>query len=105
MSSRLADGPMPELSYQLKDSGAKLLLAHPSTAALALEVAQSVGLPTHSVFVFVNPGDRVNPQTEGLRPWTDFWASRQEVATWHWHRITAIEEAKRTTAIINYSSG
>lgn len=82
-----------------------MLLVHPSKAALALEVAQSVGLPPGSIFLFMNPNERLGEATRALKPWMDFWISVDKAKVWQWHRIRNIEEAKRTTAIINYSSG
>lgn len=100
-----AENLLPELEYQLKNSDAKVLLVHPSKAALAREVAQSVGLPPSSVFLFVNPNEKLGETARALKPWMSFWVSVDEAKVWQWHRIRNIEEAKQTTAIINYSSG
>ncbi|KAH8688963.1 hypothetical protein BGW36DRAFT_433734 [Talaromyces proteolyticus] len=94
-----------ELSYQLKDSGAKIILAHPSAAALAVRTVKRLGLPAKSVWLFVNPGEKVERSSHGIQPWTDFWCSPEDVKSWQWHRITTLKEAMETTAIINYSSG
>lgn len=70
-----------------------------------MKTANSIGLSSNSVFLFVNQGENIGPQFHGLRPWTDFWACSEEAKAWQWRRITTVQEAKETTAIINYSSG
>ncbi|GAQ12312.1 4-coumarate--CoA ligase-like 9 [Aspergillus lentulus] len=94
-----------ELSYQLADSGAKLIIAHPDTAALAVHTASKLGLPVTSVLLFTDPGDQPTGVFPGLRKWTDIWAPPEEARVWKWEPIRTIEEAQNTAAIINYSSG
>lgn len=96
---------IPELIFQLRDSGAKLLLTGVDAASNALEAAKLVGIPTSKVFTFCDPWDCNKPQPHGLEPWTSFWAPAPSVKNWSWKRITTLEEAQSTTAIINYSSG
>jgi hypothetical protein len=94
-----------ELAYQLRDSEAKVVIAHTDTVSLALATARKVGLPATSVYLFTNPGESLERTHEALRPWTEIWASPEDAQRWSWHRITTIEEAQGTAAIINYSSG
>ncbi|KAL2802166.1 hypothetical protein BJX63DRAFT_426259 [Aspergillus granulosus] len=94
-----------ELAYQLQDSGARIVIAHTDTASLAVATAKKVGLPATSVYLFNNPGESLERTHEGVRPWTDIWASPEDAQNWTWHRITTIEGAQGTAAIINYSSG
>lgn len=97
---------MTELVYQLQDSGAKLVLAGAESALNALEAAKTVGLAADKVFIFCDVGEEARQaQPCGLKPWTAFWASPLEVLSWDWKKITTIEAARSTTAVINYSSG
>ncbi|KAJ0415096.1 hypothetical protein BJY00DRAFT_294013 [Aspergillus carlsbadensis] len=97
-----------ELEYQLRDSGAKLLLAGEAQAPVALDAAARVGLSRDRVYLFQDPADEASSTAHlatGLRPWTDLWAPVAEVQNWSWREITTLDEAMQTTAIINYSSG
>ncbi len=100
-----------ELEYQLRDSGAKLLLAGPSQISVALDAAARVGLPRDKVYLFCDPDDATNyssqsqSQSLSLPVWTQFWRPAAEVQSWSWRKMHTVDEAKDTTAIINYSSG
>ncbi|KAL3442005.1 hypothetical protein BJX65DRAFT_313315 [Aspergillus insuetus] len=94
-----------ELAYQLRDSEARIVIAHTDTVSLALATARKVGLPATYVYLFTNPGESLERTHEALRPWTDIWASPEDARRWTWYRITTMEEAQGTAAIINYSSG
>jgi len=95
-----------ELEYQLRDSGATLILAGPESAQKALDAAKSVGISESRVFGFCDMYEEAQrPQPCGLKPWTAFWASPEDVKSWNWRKITTKKEAQETTAIINYSSG
>jgi 4-coumarate--CoA ligase len=93
----------PELEYQLRDSGAKILLTTVEGADVALKAAAKASLATSQVYVFGDLGE--NQPISHLRPWTDLWCSPEEASSWSWKRITTLEEAASTTAVINYSSG
>jgi 4-coumarate--CoA ligase len=93
------------LVYQLKDSGAKVILSGPESIPNALEAAKIAGIPESKVFSFCSVHEAGQPQPRNLRPWTDFWVPDSSVKSWQWKRITTKEEAEATTAIINYSSG
>ncbi len=94
------------MEYQLRDSGAKLILAGPEAANKAFDAAKTVGLPASRVFSFCDIYEEAQKrQPFDLKPWTAFWASPDHVGSWKWKRITTKQEAEETTAIINYSSG
>ncbi|KAJ3187572.1 hypothetical protein HDU82_004141, partial [Entophlyctis luteolus] len=44
-----------ELTFQLKDSGAKFLFTHPSVLKTALAAAQNVGIPESNIVLFNEP--------------------------------------------------
>ena len=91
--------------YQLKDSGAKIILAGPDAISTALEGAAIAGIPASMVFSFCSVHESSNPQPGNIRPWTSFWALEDDALNWQWKRITTREEAQSSTAIINYPSG
>lgn len=65
-----------------------------------------MGIPRSRIFSFCDIYEEAQkPQPFGLKPWTAFWATPEEIGSWSWQRITTKEEAQETTAIINYSSG
>lgn len=89
-----------ELAYQLTDSGASVLVAHPDMLATALESAKKVGIPLSKVFVF---GDQT---VQGCRPYRALFP---DISTAESQLPQAVElrgqEAAETTALICYSSG
>ncbi|KAJ5730666.1 uncharacterized protein N7483_005174 [Penicillium malachiteum] len=93
-----------ELAYQLKDSGASILLTSRSGIQTALKAAAEVSLPLSQIFAFGDPNEDLE-QLLPVAPWTKLWVTPEEAETWQWHQITTFEEASATTAVLNYSSG
>lgn len=79
------------------------MLTSAEAAHRALEAADQCRLPRHRVYVFSEPGCSDN--VSGLRAWTTIWAPKELAMSWNWQTFTDLEEAKSTTAVINYSSG
>ncbi|EXJ67857.1 uncharacterized protein A1O5_09204 [Cladophialophora psammophila CBS 110553] len=95
-----------ELAYQLRDSGATLLLTGPDRIDVALSAAVEVGLSRDRVSVFHDPDEDLSAYNlHGLKSWTEIWTSEEGVRYWSWKRLSTLEEADKKTAIINYSSG
>ncbi|KAL2008687.1 hypothetical protein VTN00DRAFT_6881 [Thermoascus crustaceus] len=95
-----------ELEYQLRDSEARTLITSPDTASIALKAATKAGLPRDRVYLFCDPEEDLKRHASlQLRPWTDIWASVEESSSWSWRKITTLEDAMSTTAVLNYSSG
>ncbi|KAK5045783.1 hypothetical protein LTR84_008876 [Exophiala bonariae] len=92
-----------ELSYQLRDSNATLVITSSAGASRALEAASQVGIPKDRVFEFVDPDK--TPTRGDILPWTNFWASEEGGAAWEWRKFSTVDEAQTTTAVVNYSSG
>ena len=92
-----------ELEYQLRDSGAGILLTSSEGLATALKAAKGAKLPLDQVYIFGDLGDDLTG--DQIKPWTDLWCSEQEAQSWSWRPITTKDEAMTTTAVINYSSG
>jgi 4-coumarate--CoA ligase len=93
-----------ECAYQLRDSGAKVVIAGPDQLANALEAAKQTALSSESVFAFGDVNESIAKST-GTRKWTQIWVSEEEAGSWHWRKISERKELEETTAIINYSSG
>jgi acyl-CoA synthetase (AMP-forming)/AMP-acid ligase II len=80
-----------------------VLLTSPEGAETALKAAKAASISIDRVFLFGDPDE--NPAHPHIRPWTDVFCSPEEVRSWSWKRITTLEEATSTTAVVNYSSG
>ncbi|POR33805.1 Putative 4-coumarate--CoA ligase 2 [Tolypocladium paradoxum] len=90
-----------ELAYQISNSTAKVILAHPSVLAPVLEAAAKVGVPMNHVFQFSDEG---NPRRQGVEDWTAMIGTPEQGDSWQWP-ILGPREASQTIATINYSSG
>jgi len=90
-----------ETTFQLENTGAKLVLVEPIFADVVLEAAKNANFPRERIFLF---SDDLCPQQKGLNDWSLMLGSEQEAATWKWHRMSP-QEAKTRVAVLNYSSG
>jgi len=93
------------LARRCQDSEAKLIITHPSCVQTAVKAARAAGLSERCVYLFTDPLKPDKSQPGNLKPWSELWCPPHEVANWPWYKISSIEEAKSTTAILNYSSG
>lgn len=60
-----------ELVHQMKDSGARACVVHPTLLAIAQEAASIVGIPSDAVFVF---GET---EQKGTKPWQSILSSKE----------------------------
>ena len=98
-----------ELAHQLRDSGAKLVLAAEQSLSVALEAAEMVGLPKRNVFVFDDQGfdgdaerARKLEYQDGVQHWSWLIGPRASGEKFRWKEP---EDAANTTCCLNYSSG
>ncbi|CAG8706688.1 10325_t:CDS:10 [Dentiscutata erythropus] len=84
-----------ELSYQLIDSGASVLIVHPEVLEIAMEALIDVKTPTFRVLLF---GDK---EIKGYKPYRSILIGNREIEPVYY----TPEEAKSTTAYLIYSSG
>lgn len=93
-----------ELAYQLKDSGAYILIAADASMEIAMEAAEQAGLPKSRVYSFDATGmDQTKGSARlGSRHWTELLASEADAAEFDWVEPT---DPKATTCCLNYSSG
>lgn len=97
-----------ELSYQIKDSEAKIVLAAPDKLDVALEAVSTAGLNPDKVFKFdqdVTDHSTTARQEVAVKSWLSIWTSASEAQSWAWQAMTTQKEAMDTTAVLNYSSG
>ncbi|CAG8613767.1 5422_t:CDS:10 [Funneliformis caledonium] len=83
-----------ECTYQLKDSGASVIIVNPSFLSNLIEAASAANIPKSKIFLF---GEE---EIDGIRPLSSLFSEKE---------INPIEytseEAKSTTAFLCYSSG
>ncbi|CAG8514232.1 14834_t:CDS:10, partial [Dentiscutata erythropus] len=84
-----------ELSYQLTDSGASVLIVHPEFLETAIEASIEAKIPTSRVLVF---GDE---EIKGYKPYRSVLIGDHEIEPVYY----TPEEARTTTAYLLYSSG
>ncbi|CAG8653974.1 19213_t:CDS:2 [Racocetra fulgida] len=84
-----------ELSYQLNDSGASVLIVHPKCLEVAIEALIDAKIPTSRVLLF---GDK---EIKEYRPYRSILIDNHEIEPIYY----SPEEAKSTTAYLLYSSG
>ncbi|OQU98056.1 hypothetical protein CLAIMM_03889 [Cladophialophora immunda] len=97
-----------EVAFQLRDSGARILIASPDGLDMALDAAQQVGLKSDRVFIFCDLHEDLSGlqnKYSHIQPWTRIWASSDDVQTWSWKKLSSRGDLEAKTAIINYSSG
>ncbi|KAF5714367.1 4-coumarate ligase [Fusarium globosum] len=92
-----------ELSYQLKDSGAKVLITSTNLIKIAVESARISGLEKSHIF---HQDARIprnnNFSHDGVRSWTDLLSSTNEAESFQWFEPPNPETA---VCCLNYSSG
>ncbi|CAG9943090.1 unnamed protein product [Clonostachys rosea f. rosea IK726] len=90
-----------ELVHQITNTTAKVILAHPKMLSLILPAAAKAGVPKERIFQF---SEVANPTLEGVLDWRIMAGTERDGNTWTWPELGS-DEAKKTIATINYSSG
>ncbi|KLO97029.1 4-coumarate--CoA ligase [Fusarium fujikuroi] len=93
-----------ELSYQLKDSGAKVLITSTHLIKTAVESARISGLEKSHVFFHHDARSPLNNNLshEGVRSWTELLSPANEAESFQWFEPPNPETA---VCCLNYSSG
>lgn len=100
-----------ELAYQLKDSGARLLLCAKSSMETGVQAARMAGIPTEDIFVFdgdMNDDAATAAGQSDNGPycsWKKLLASPEDAKTYEWEDLRCPEDACQSTMALNYSSG
>ncbi len=100
----MTDTIKTEIAYQITNSQAKVILAHPSKIDDVLAAAAEAQFPRDRIFHFSDDASGTLGTVQGLRDWTSFLAPEAAAASWTWPSLTAAEAASQL-ATINYSSG
>jgi len=87
--------------HQIKNTGATVILSHPTLAKTAVAAARKAGLPEGRVFLF---SDEENAPMDGVKDWRSMLGTAEEGERYSWHRMSE-EEALQTVATVNFSSG
>ncbi|OIW26049.1 4-coumarate-CoA ligase [Coniochaeta ligniaria NRRL 30616] len=90
-----------ELTHQMQNTTAKLLLSHPAHLPLALRAASAAGIPQSHIFQF---SDVPNAPLHGIPDWRALIGSESQGASYVWPELTPAQ-ARSAVATINYSSG
>lgn len=98
-----------ELAYQLKDSGASILICAEASLDTGIAAAKLIGLPTSSIFVFDDglatfEGRGKGRPDLGVQHWSTLLSSEDEGRQFVWDELDS-ERIKNTTVALNYSSG
>jgi len=104
-SGRVFSGANPtytstEAEHQIKNTGAQLILAHPTLLQTAVEAARKAGLENSQIFQF---SDHPCETVDGVPDWRNMAGSLSDGQNFSWDRMTTT--SKNTVATINYSSG
>ena len=92
---------IPEVTHQIKNTEAKVVLVHPSLVDKALAAAQKAEFPANRLFQF----SETPCQTQkGVQDWENMLGSDAEADAYRWPELRG-EESAQTVATINYSSG
>lgn len=86
----------------MRDTGANIILAHPSTLRTTIAAAEKVGLSKSNIYQFAGEGEC--PVTEGVHDWRKLLGTIEQGNSWSWKRLGP-KEIRTTIATMNYSSG
>ena len=89
-----------ETAHQMKDTGAQVILVHPSLLDTAQRAAKEAGLPPGRIFLF---DEFETPSANGVTDYRNMIGTVEEARNYNWTRMS--EESKERVATINYSSG
>ncbi|KAL9098519.1 MAG: hypothetical protein Q9163_005836 [Psora crenata] len=90
-----------EICHQLKDTGARTLLVHPSLLQTARKAADEAGLPSSALFIF---SDTPQDPVVDIRDWSFILAPSSVASGYRWPHFDG-QKSKQQIATINYSSG
>ncbi|KAH8717840.1 Acyl-CoA ligase azaF [Beauveria bassiana] len=93
-----------EIAYQITNSEAKVILAHPSKVDDVLAAAAEAQFPQDRIFHFSDDVSGAAGPVQGLRDWTSLLVDDDAASSWTWPSLSAAE-ARTQLATINYSSG
>ena len=90
-----------ETSYQLENTGAKMILVEPRFLDTVLKAAEKNNIPRERIFLF---DDKPCETKQGVKDWRSMLGSDEEAKRWQWHRMSP-QDSRTTPAVLNFSSG
>jgi 4-coumarate--CoA ligase len=90
-----------EIVHQIKNTGAQVILAHPTMVKTAVSAAAQAGISKGRIFQFA---DFDCPTLEGVKDWRHLICTPDQGDRYSWPKLTP-HESVNTVATINYSSG
>jgi hypothetical protein len=87
--------------HQIKNTGAQVILAHPTMVKTAIAAAEQSGLPKSRIYQF---SDEENSMLQGVKDWRHLVGTPEQGEQYSWNKLSA-HESENTVATINYSSG
>lgn len=90
-----------ELSFQIRNSGARVLLIHPALLDTARKASKAAGLAEDRLYLF---SDAEHEPMDGIRDWRSMLGSPREASRYDWPRLAGAK-SKEQVATVNYSSG
>jgi acyl-CoA synthetase (AMP-forming)/AMP-acid ligase II len=90
-----------ELAHQMRNTGAQVVLVHPTIVKTALAAAEQAKLRKSRIYQF---SDEENAPLYGVKDWRHLIGTAAEVDGYSWKTLSP-EESVTTVATINYSSG
>ena len=100
LTSTIANS-LAEMVHQIKNTGAQVILAHPTMVQTAVAAASQAGLSKKHIFQF---SDEENPSLQGVKDWRHLIGTPAEAEQYSWNKLSP-HESENTVATINYSSG
>ncbi|KAL2858478.1 hypothetical protein BJY01DRAFT_256657 [Aspergillus pseudoustus] len=94
-----------EVEHQLRDTGASVILVHPSLVTTAVRAAESVGLSRERIFLFSDADDELRcEEFPDVLDWKRMVGSEEDGTNWKWDELPD-DTAVSAIATVNYSSG
>lgn len=90
--------------HQIRNTGARLILAHPSLVRTAIAATQAIASSGGPEIQIYQVSDSFCQQYLGILDWTRLAASEDDGALYSWPKLSPAQ-SKKTVATINYSSG
>lgn len=87
--------------HQITNTGAQVILAHPSMIETAVAAADKAGFDRSRIFQF---SDTYNPPYLGINDWRSLIGTVEQGESYSWPKLSP-QESVNTVATINYSSG
>ncbi|KAL4868294.1 hypothetical protein BDV12DRAFT_185981 [Aspergillus spectabilis] len=90
-SGRIFSGANPaytqfEIEHQLKDTGAQVIIVHPSLVGTAVKAARTAGVSNERIYQF-SDDEELCEVVDGVRDWRCMIGTEEEGETWKWDEM------------------